>query len=79
MVLTGDANWGGWRVPGAEYALSPARIERQARMMVWLPQLLTLLRKARDWGKGSSDKLPDSLLELLRQSNDILNYLDEDI
>ena len=33
VVVTGESDWGGWRVPGAEYALSPVRIERQARMI----------------------------------------------
>ena len=23
VVVTGEAEWGGWRVPGSEYALSP--------------------------------------------------------
>src|SRR6201986_2136361 len=28
VVITGDAEWGGWRVPGAEYDLGPEKIER---------------------------------------------------
>ena len=33
VVVTGDADWGGWRVPGAEYDLDPSRIEEQARLI----------------------------------------------
>ena len=30
MVVTTERDWGGWRVPGAEYDLDPYRIEQQA-------------------------------------------------
>src|SRR5690606_5773125 len=33
VVVTGDAEWGGWRVPGAEYDLDPLKIERHARLI----------------------------------------------
>ena len=38
IVITGTQEWGGWRVPGAEYDLDPGRIERQARLIAcWKP------------------------------------------
>ena len=30
VVITGDTEWGGWRVPGAEYDLDPQAVESQA-------------------------------------------------
>lgn len=33
VVVTGERDWGGWRVPGAEYDLEPLRIETQAKIM----------------------------------------------
>ena len=32
-VVTNEADWGGWRVPAAEYDLHPGRVEYQARML----------------------------------------------
>ena len=33
VVVTDPQDWGGWRVPGAEYDRDPAKIEAQARMI----------------------------------------------
>lgn len=42
-VIVTDANdWGGWRVPGAEYDRDPALIEMQARLITAAPRLLRL-------------------------------------
>src|SRR5271157_2244678 len=38
VVITGPAEWGGWRVPGAEYDLDPLKIERQARLIAAAPR-----------------------------------------
>ncbi|MGH6993419.1 MAG: hypothetical protein ACRED8_04145, partial [Caulobacteraceae bacterium] len=37
VVVTDDANWGGWRVPGAEYDRDPRAIETQARLIASAP------------------------------------------
>ncbi|XBQ16255.1 MAG: hypothetical protein ABL308_15050 [Oceanicaulis sp.] len=42
VVVTDKQDWGGWRVPGAEYDRDPARIEHQARLIVHAPSLLAL-------------------------------------
>lgn len=42
VVVTDVQNWGGWRVPGAEYDRDPVRIETQARLITHAPRLLTL-------------------------------------
>lgn len=42
IVVTDEQNWGGWRVPGAEYDRDPGRIEQQARLIVHAPSLLML-------------------------------------
>jgi len=42
IVVTDAHNWGGWRVPGAEYDRDPGRIEQQARLIVHAPALLQL-------------------------------------
>jgi hypothetical protein len=45
VIVTDKADWGGWRVPGAEYDREPARIEYQARLMVEAPLMLKLARE----------------------------------
>lgn len=42
VIVTDERDWGGWRVPGAEYDRDPARIEGQARLMVHAPRLLAM-------------------------------------
>ena len=76
VVTTGEAEWGGWRVPGAEYALSPDRIETQARMIASLPRLAAIARKLSEWGRHANGEAPASLLETLRESGEVAAYLD---
>ncbi|MBI1239109.1 MAG: hypothetical protein GC199_07170 [Alphaproteobacteria bacterium] len=42
VVMTGETDWGGWRVPGAEYDLDPRRIEGQSRLIATAPKLLAI-------------------------------------
>jgi hypothetical protein len=51
FVVTGEAEWGGWRVPGAEYALSPTRVERQARMIAATPRMASVITRLSAWAK----------------------------
>ena len=44
VVVTDAANWGGWRVPGAEYDRDPHKIEFQARLISAAPAMLGLAR-----------------------------------
>lgn len=45
VVVTDEADWGGWRVPGAEYDRMPEKIEQQARIIACTPQMLTILNE----------------------------------
>lgn len=42
VVFTDQRDWGGWRVPRAEYDRDPARIEAQARIIAAAPKLRAL-------------------------------------
>ena len=74
VVVTGEADWGGWRVPGAEYALSPSRIEAQARVLACAPQLAALVRQF----VATADEAEDakSQDENLESAREILSFLD---
>jgi len=42
VVVTDPSDWGGWRVPGAEYDRDPHRIEMQARLITASPRLMLI-------------------------------------
>jgi hypothetical protein len=72
VVVTGEADWGGWRVPGAEYDLNPARMEEQARLIANAPQLASFASSLVDWARKSGEDMPNELVELAHQAQDIL-------
>jgi hypothetical protein len=45
VVVTDDADWGGWRVPGAEYDRQPEKIEQQARIISMAPHMLAIMKQ----------------------------------
>jgi hypothetical protein len=72
VVVTGEADWGGWRVPGAEYDLDPARIEEQARLIANAPVLATFAASLVDWARKSGEDMPNELAELAHRAQDLL-------
>jgi hypothetical protein len=77
VVVTGEADWGGWRVPGAEYALSPTRIERQARILTAAPSLVDIVKQLSEWAKQSPAGVPQSLADLMAKCQQTVNYIDD--
>ena len=77
VVVTSEADWGGWRVPGSEYALSPARIERQARVVAAAPRLIEIVKQLAEWSKAAPGGMPDSLSDLLNLSKQAIDYIDQ--
>jgi hypothetical protein len=53
--VTDKADWGGWRVPGAEYDRDPDQIEFQARLIAAAPRLMALAERL----AASIDEAPD--------------------
>jgi len=76
VVVTGETDWGGWRVPGAEYALSPVRIERQARMIAAAPRLVSIVRTLAEWSAKSPKSVPESLSDVVRECQEAITALD---
>jgi len=72
VVVTGQTDWGGWRVPGAEYDLNPAKVEEQARLIAAAPQLVTFASGLIDWARKSGEDMPNALVELAHSAQDIL-------
>ena len=76
VVVTGQAEWGGWRVPGAEYDLDPTRIERQARLIASAPLFETFAQGLVDWARKSGEDMPKALIDLAHEAQDILSHIE---
>jgi hypothetical protein len=77
IVMTGQAEWGGWRVPGAEYDLDPARVERQARLIANAPQFEMFAQALVEWARKSGEEMPSELADLAHQAQDLLSSVDQ--
>lgn len=72
VVVTDRADWGGWRVPGAEYDRDPARIEFQARLITAAPGLMKLAQRLIDAVAENPEDAPPESLALAREARDLL-------
>lgn len=74
VVVTDAADWGGWRVPGAEYDRDPHKMEMQARLIAAAPRLLKLAEELINYVQEEQDEAPQAMIvlagraQLLRQS-----------
>jgi len=75
VVVTDAADWGGWRVPGAEYDRDPERIEFQARLIAAAPQLMALAQSVVDAVDDSPEDAPPEARVLARQARTILKTI----
>jgi len=71
VIVTDSMDWGGWRVPAAEYDRDPSRIEAQARLLVQAPRLLDLVQKLDALGQEETD-IPAEWAELLKNTREVL-------
>jgi hypothetical protein len=78
VVVTGETEWGGWRVPGAEYDLDPGRIERQARLIASAPALVTVAKDLVDWARRSGEDMPAALADLAHSAQDLLAKIERE-
>lgn len=75
VVVTDPQDWGGWRVPGAEYDRDPQLIETQARLLVSAPRLLKLAKDLHAFLADAPEDAPVELQELGRRAADILRQV----
>jgi hypothetical protein len=78
VVVTGEQDWGGWRVPGAEYDLNPSRIERQARLVANAPALERIAKALLTWARKSGEDMPTELADYAHDAQDILTRIELD-
>jgi hypothetical protein len=77
VVVTDHADWGGWRVPGAEYDRDPRRLEFQARLIAEAPRLLKVARDLRDFIGEAPEDAPAELQALAELCGQIIQRVEE--
>lgn len=78
IVVTDENDWGGWRVPGAEYERDPGLIEMQARLIAAAPHLLKLVKDLRDYARNNSE-LDDDLISLAKRADQLRQHVETDV
>ena len=74
IVVTDEQDWGGWRVPGAEYDRDPQLIEFQSRVISAAPTLMTLAEKLAEQAE-KLDEMPDDLRALIEIARNTLKRI----
>lgn len=77
VIVATERDWGGWRVPGAEYDLDPYRIEQQAQLLVRAPLFMTLLQQFVQQSEQQPENFSHSLMELAQVSQRVLSQIKE--
>jgi hypothetical protein len=75
VVVTDAEDWGGWRVPGAEYDRAPHKIEDQARLIACAPQLMSLAQDLLALATEAPDDAPPEVHRLARSAQSLLRYI----
>ncbi len=75
VVVTDPADWGGWRVPGAEYDRDPHKIEFQARLLAAAPKLMKLAQDLTTFVGEEIDDQPPELMRLAREARAVLKSI----
>ena len=76
VIVTTERDWGGWRVPGAEYDRDPDLIERQARLLVKAPMIAALLYQMVEDVNSQEENLPESTVQIARLAEKVLAQAD---
>jgi len=77
VITTDEKNWGGWRVPSAEYDRDPQRIEFQARVIAASPHLTRIAKALAQFGHNHHDDMPAELLDLAKKATVLLRRIYE--
>ncbi len=78
VIVTDVNDWGGWRVPGAEYDRDPALIEMQARLIAAAPKLLRLAKDMRAYVHQTTEDVDADLIELAKRAEVLRKQIEAD-
>lgn len=74
-VVTNEKDWGGWRVPGAEYDLDPLKIETQARIILNALPMLNVIQGFVEYVDNEPENVPDQIRQLAKTSGNIIKAI----
>jgi hypothetical protein len=77
VVVTDKSDWGGWRVPGAEYDRDPHKIELQARLLAAAPKLMRIARELSEFAGENASDAPAEVVRLGRLAHALLRSVAE--
>jgi len=77
VVVTDKRDWGGWRVPGAEYDRDPGKFERQARLVAAAPKLMKLCHDLQEFISENPDDAPAELISMARRAAGLIRAISE--
>ncbi len=72
VVCTDEHDWGGWRVPSAEYDRDPHRVEFQARLIVNAPKMVNWLKQFAEYIAQFPENASPQTLEFSKSAIRIL-------
>jgi hypothetical protein len=75
VVVTDERDWGGWRVPMAEYERDPDRIERQAKIIANALRMMRVCKELAHLAGDHSTETPAALLDLAAQAETVLGVI----
>lgn len=78
VVVTDEKDWGGWRVPMAEYERDAARIEHQARVIANAIRMMSVCRELVLRVADQPNEAPPELRELAMQAEAVLSAIYHD-
>ncbi len=77
VVVTDQNDWGGWRVPGAEYDRDPRKIESQARLIASSPAYRALAQALMKMVAEEPREAPPAVRALAEQAKALERYIQE--
>lgn len=75
VVVTSETDWGGWRVPAAEYSLAPHKVELQARLIAHCPQLMAIAQRLVETAARHAHEIPDDVLLTAKDARNVLAHI----
>ena len=72
VVVTDEKDWGGWRVPMAEYDRDPLRIEHQSRVIANAMRLMRVARELIEFSQDNPHETAGALQELAMQAEIVM-------
>jgi len=75
VVVTDKTDWGGWRVPGAEYDRDPHKMEMQARLIVAAPRLMKLVEELIAYVDDNTDDAPQTVMAMANKGKLLIDQV----